>query len=233
MSGVEYHPGPVSPSARPQRGAPQLQRRAPGRPRADEGVDEQGFLEAALRAFAVHGYDGVSVRMLNKELGVSPSWVHQRYGSKEGLWYAAVDHGFGRQAATLTFDPTLTDPLDQLDHGIRQFLRYSAEHPELLMMMNAEGAQDTRRLDYIHKNYIEPVLAPFDRLLQHLIDEGRVRPVTMRTLFLLIAHGGAAPFGLRPLARRLDRSDPGSAKNLNEHIEAVTRIVIDGLRITP
>jgi hypothetical protein len=46
-----------------------------------------------------------------------------------------------------------------------------------------------------------------------------------------MAHGGSAPVGLVPLARRLDRSNPTSAKNLNEHIEAVTRIIMDGLRI--
>jgi hypothetical protein len=34
-----------------------------------------------------------------------------------------------------------------------------------------------------------------------------------------------------PLARRLERSDPLSAKKAGEHIEAVVRIVIDGLRV--
>jgi AcrR family transcriptional regulator len=205
-------------------------RRAPGRPRAEASVDEQAFLEAALRAFAVHGYAGVSVRTLNRELGVSHSWVHQRYGSKQALWHAAVDHGFGHQAAAIVFDPTITDPLQQLERGIRQFLRYAAEHPELGLIMNAEGAQDTERLDYIYERYIEPVLEPFDRLLRHLIAAGRVRPVSKRTWVLLVAHGAAAPFGLVPLARRLDRSDPTSRKEVSEHIEAVTRIIVDGLR---
>ena len=52
----------------------------------------------------------------------------------------------------------------------------------------------------------------------------------MRTLFLLVTHGGGAPFALEPLARRHERSDPLSAENVREHIEAVVRIVIDGLR---
>jgi AcrR family transcriptional regulator len=209
---------------------PQRSRRAPGRPRAAEAVDDEAFLEAALRAFAVSGYDGVSVRTLSKGLGVSSGWVQQRYGSKERLWYAAVDHGFGRQAATIAFDPTVSDPLEQLANGIRQFLHYSARHRDLGLIMNAEGAQDTERLDYIYERYIEPLLAPLDRLLRHLIDEGLIHPVPMRTVFLLVAQGGAAPFGLRPLARRVDRADPLTAKNLDAHIEAVARIVTNGLR---
>ena len=56
----------------------------------------------------------------------------------------------------VAFDPTISDPLDQLERVIREFLRYSAEHPELALLMNAEGAQDTDRLDYIYQNYIAP-----------------------------------------------------------------------------
>src|SRR5947209_17425538 len=178
--------------------APQKLRRAPGRPRAEESVDEQAFLQAALEAFSTRGYGAVSVRELSKELGVSHGWVHQRFGSKQALWYAAVDHGFGRQAQVVAFDPTIADPLAQLEQVIREFLRYSADHPELALLMNAEGAQDTPRLDYIYENYIAPPLAPFDRLLRHLIDEGRVRPVRMRTVFLLLGHGATALFGLVP-----------------------------------
>ncbi|MDT7670530.1 MAG: TetR/AcrR family transcriptional regulator, partial [Pseudonocardiales bacterium] len=66
-----------------------------GRPRKDSGpapVDD--VLAAALHAFATHGYQGVSVRTLNRELGVSHNLLHQRFGSKEAIWYAAVDWGF-------------------------------------------------------------------------------------------------------------------------------------------
>lgn len=230
MSAVRHRVGHLSPE--PRTGHDQA-RRAPGRPRAEESVDEGAFLQAALEAFSRRGYDGVSVRTLSKELGVSHSWVHQRFGSKQALWFAAVDHGFGRQAAVVAFDPTITDPLQQLERVIREFLRYSAEHPELALIMNVEGTQDTERLDYIYEHYIAPPLAPFDRLLGHLIAEGRVRPVPMRTVFLLLGHGATALFGLVPLARRLDRPDPTSARVVNEHIEAVTRIVVDGLRLGP
>src|SRR5258707_13470028 len=96
-----------------------------GRPKAqDAPVTVEQILGAAFRAFATRGYDGVSVRTLNRELGVSHNLIHQRFRSKEGLWYAAVDRAFGSQISELAtaFDPTLTDPLDQLNHAIRQFL---------------------------------------------------------------------------------------------------------------
>src|SRR5882672_9363709 len=93
-----------------------------GRPRAqDAPVTLEQILDAAFRAFATYGYDGVAVRTLNRELGVSHNLIHQRFGSKLGLWYAAVDRAFGQQVTELAtaFDPTLADPLDQLDYAIR------------------------------------------------------------------------------------------------------------------
>ena len=62
-----------------------------GRPRAEESVDRTEILDAALRAFARHGLEGVSVRTLNRELGVSHNLIYQRFGSKDDLWRAAVD----------------------------------------------------------------------------------------------------------------------------------------------
>src|SRR5258708_25290693 len=182
-----------------------------GRPKAEDApaaLDE--ILSAALRAFATHGYEGVSVRRPNRERGVSHNLIHQRFGSKQGLWYAVVDRAFSQQITELAtaFDPTLADPLDQLNHAIRRFVRYSAEHPELVGLMNIEGRVDSERLDYIYDNYVEAALAPLGRLLEHLQEDGRIRPISLRALFFLIAHGAAAPFTLVALARHFDNTDP-------------------------
>ena len=182
-----------------------------GRPRAqDAPVTLEQILDAAFRAFATYGYDGVAVRTLNRELGVSHNLIHQRFGSKQGLWYAAVDRAFSQQVTQLAtaFDPTLADPLDQLDHAIRRFVHYNAERPELLGMMNIEGRVAGERLDYIYDNYIAPALEPLGRLLDFLTSQGRIRPISLRALFFLVAHGAAAPFTLAPLARHFDDADP-------------------------
>src|SRR5882762_11323687 len=185
--------------------------RRTGRPKAqDAPATVEQILDAAFRAFATYGYDGVAVRTLNRELGVSHNLIHQRFGSKLGLWYAAVDRAFSQQVTQLAtaFDPTLADPLDQLNHAIRRFVRYSAERPELLGLMNIEARVDSERLDYIYDNYVAPALAPLGRLLDHLHEKGRIRPISLRALFFLIAHGAAAPFTLVPLARHLDDTNP-------------------------
>jgi AcrR family transcriptional regulator len=209
-------------------------RKRTGRPRAqDAPVTVEQILDAAFRAFATYGYDGVAVRTLNRELGVSHNLIHQRFGSKLGLWYAAVDRAFGQQVTELAtaFDPTLADPLDQLNHAIRRFVHYNAERPELLGIMNIEGRVAGERLDYIYDNYIAPALAPLGRLLDHLRKEGRVRPISIRALFFLIAHGAAAPFTLAPLARRFDDTDPLDPSQVAEQAALTADVITSGLRL--
>jgi AcrR family transcriptional regulator len=205
-----------------------------GRPRAqDAPATVEQILDAAFRAFATYGYDGAAVRTLNRELGVSHNLIHQRFGSKQGLWYAAVDRAFGEQVTQLAtaFDPTLTDPLDQLNYAIRRFVHYSAERPELLGLMNIEARVDSERLDYIYDNYIAPALAPLGRLLDHLHTEGRIRPISLRALFFLIAHGAVAPFTLAALARHFDNTDPLDPDQVAEHAALTADVITSGLRL--
>jgi AcrR family transcriptional regulator len=209
-------------------------RKRAGRPRAqDAPVTLEQILDAAFRAFATYGYDGVAVRTLNRELGVSHNLIHQRFGSKQGLWYAAVDRAFSQQVTQLAtaFDPTLADPLDQLNHAIRRFVRYSAERPELLGLMNIEARVESERLDYIYDHYIAPALAPLERLLDHLHTEGRIRPISLRALFFLIAHGAAAPFTLAPLARHFDGADPLDEDQVAEQAALTADVITGGLRL--
>ncbi|GIH20013.1 TetR/AcrR family transcriptional regulator [Rugosimonospora africana] len=209
-------------------------RRGPGRPPATgDAVSAQSILDAALHAFATHGYDGVSVRTLNREVGVSHSLINQRFGSKEGLWKAAVDHGFGQITRDLAgvFDPTLTDPLEQLRLWIRRFLELSAQHPELVGLMNIEGRQDTPRLAYLYTTYVQPAMSPIAGLLEHLADTGRIRRVPLRTFHFLVVHGGAASHTLTALAEHFDPSSPLATDEVARHAALVADLLVDGLRL--
>lgn len=203
--------------------------RSPGRPRgATSPAPSEDVYRAALAAFATYGYDGVSVRTLNRQLGVSHNFIAARFGSKETLWYATVDWAFAPLAGTIAsaFDPTVSDPLEQLRLVVRAFLLHSADHPELLGLMNIEGRRDTERLDHIYDTHIAPTIAPVARLLEHLVAEGRARPIPLRTFHFLLTHGGAAPFSLVPLARRFDKEDPLDAAAVREHADLVADALV-------
>jgi len=204
-----------------------------GRPRASDSMPIEEILEKALSMFATVGYDGMSLRTLNRELGVSHNLVYQRFGTKDELWRAAVDFGFGRLMRHLQglFDPTVSDPLEQLRLAAHRFVVFSADHPELVALMNIEGRQDTDRLAYIYDTYIEPMLADVGRLLNHLADEGVIRPIPLRTFHFLLAHGATAPHALVPLANKFDATSPLEPAAIEEHAQLVSTLFVEGLRL--
>ena len=108
-----------------------------GRPRIR---DDDDILRAALQAFAEHGYDGMSLRTLNAEMGLSRGTINQRFGSKERLWYAAVDHEFRHLTDDLNAElqrrTVPDDDLARVREGIRAFLIASVRRPELVRLMN-------------------------------------------------------------------------------------------------
>ena len=59
------------------------------------GIDgRELLLAAALKLFAQHGIDGVSIRAVNREAGLGPASVHYHFGTKDAL-LDAVLHVYG------------------------------------------------------------------------------------------------------------------------------------------
>jgi AcrR family transcriptional regulator len=201
-----------------------------GRPRIR---DDDEILRAALHAFAEHGYDAMSLRTLNAEMGLSRGTINQRFHSKEQLWYAAVEHEFRHLIDDLNAElqqrAVPDDDLSRVRAGIHAFLIASVRRPELVRLMNQEGLHSTSRLDYIMTSFTLPTLIPVWQALNRLADAGVVRRVPARTLLFLIAHGAAAPFTLGPLSDRFDSVD--GPLDPVDHIELVTDIIVSGLRI--
>jgi hypothetical protein len=131
------------------------------------------------------------------------------------------------------FDPTLTEPLEQLRLAIRRYVVFSADHPQLVALMNIEARQDTDRLSYIYDTYIEPALTGVGRLLLHLAEGETIRPISLREFHFLIAHGAAALYSLVPLALLFDPAPPCDPAAIEEHARLVSDLIVEGLRLDP
>src|SRR5882757_3946035 len=127
-----------------------MQTRGRGRPRSGQELDVAQLLQGALEAFAEKGYDGMSVRELSRRLGVSHALLTARFGSKEGLWFAAMEHALAEVRGSwwqLAEDPGLDD-LEVLRRGIVRQVMFSAAHPQVTRIMTHEGAIDSPRIRY-------------------------------------------------------------------------------------
>ncbi len=192
------------------------------------------LLDAALDAFAAAGYDGTSVRELSRTLGVSHNYVHQRFGSKERLWFAAVDHGFSRLAADL-LSIRLDDAADDLDRLRASVVRYVESmslRPALLQIISIEATTPGPRLDHLYDSYIEPVRVFGEELLGRLHAAGRVRTDSVALMYFMMTHGAAGPLALPALGERFGMAvDPTDEEAVRAHARAAVDVLFDGLII--
>jgi AcrR family transcriptional regulator len=206
-----------------------LQAATRGRPRLRHDAE---ILDAALRAFAASGYDSMSVRALNAELGLSHGAINQRFGSKMQLFCAAIDHGFATFFADMATERAIRPPalgdLEELRETIRAFLLASARRPELGRLMNQEGLHATERLEYIVAKVLVPGMSRVVGLLRTLSADGEIHPVSARALFVLVAHGAEAPYTLAGLSDAFDEVD--GVLDQRAHGETVTDLLMRGLR---
>ena len=206
--------------------------RARGRPRAEENpAPMESVLAAAVNEFAVRGYDGVSVRTLGQALGVSHNLLHQRFGSKEALWQAAIEWAFGPLVAAMNeADDEGRDPLDRLWTSIRTFVRYSADHPDLLRLMDLEGASPSWRLDYLADRFIAPVLARTTELLDSLERQGAIQPIPHVITYYLITSGAGSLFARIALTERLFGSEPLQSDQYDRYADIIADVIVNSLR---
>jgi TetR/AcrR family transcriptional regulator len=216
--------------------------RGRGRPRTGEQLDLAALLQAALDAFAETGYDGTSVRELSRRLGVSHALLTARFGSKEGLWFAAMEHALAQAERTWRavadaprspLSPELpeSDDLETLRQALVQQVLFSAAHPEVLRIMSHEGAIDSPRVRFVVDRFVNPLRPGVECLLARLAAAGRIRPVPYATLHYLAVAGGGAIYANPVEAVLLGAPAHPDPDDIRAHAEAVADVLLNGVTV--
>jgi TetR/AcrR family transcriptional regulator len=202
-----------------------------GRPtKAEAPAPDDDVLAAALSAFATHGYAGVSVRTLSRDLGVSHNLLHQRFGSKWAIWRAAVDWGFGGLIRELeAVDRDHVDPLQRLRSFIRTFVKVSARRPELVRIIDGESAQPSDRLDYLCAAYILPMADRIRPPYEQLLADGAIRAIPPETIYYMITSGGAGLYANDAMTSRLFGELSRTESDIDRHADAAADLLVNGL----
>lgn len=190
-------------------------------------------MAAAIEAFSVHGYNGVSLRTVNDELGVSRNLLYQRFGSKAKLWQAAVDWAFHPLVDYLVAsDDESADPMIRLRMLIRNFIEYSATRPYLARLVTLEGAAATDRLDYLYHNYIEPIRSRYLPAFELLHEQGRIKKIPYETFYFLLTSGGSALYGQIALASMMNPELTSTEETrVRLYAENVAEVLLNGLSL--
>ncbi|MGE4314317.1 MAG: CerR family C-terminal domain-containing protein [Pseudobdellovibrionaceae bacterium] len=144
------------------------------------------LLEAAVKIFAHHGFEGASTRMLVKEAGVNISAIPYYFSGKEGLYEAVLRHimavvhedrgeAIAAMRAALEKGDVTQETAHALLHefvgGFIGFLLGEKATPYMAQIIMREQMQPSPAFDLIYEELMRPVHMMFTRLVAILIGE--------------------------------------------------------------
>lgn len=107
-------------------------------PKVLSTADIAGFRErlcdAAERQFGAHGLEGVTMRALAADLGVSPMTPYRYFKDKEEILAAVQARAFDRFAKALEASAN-TDPVRFARNASNAYVRFAFENPEAYRLM--------------------------------------------------------------------------------------------------
>lgn len=137
-----------------------------GRPVANKQIDKVAILDIAIHEFAVNGFDGTRQKEIAQKANISSSLMNYHFKSKEDLWRQAViqfaDKLRERIEETQRFLKDLKG-LAALKAFTRQFIYFSAEHPDFYKIIFHEMCTKTERAKWLIQNTLAPLHEIFDR----------------------------------------------------------------------
>lgn len=204
------------------------------RPKAPQQDGREKILAAAIRAFSEVGYAGTTTAGIARIAGVTQPLVHHHFGSKDGLWRAAMDAVFSnvpRIVASADGSSPRTGLLDVLE----RFVRFVAAHPEITRIIAREGAAPSPRLDYLLKRYLHEPFREVVDIIRAGQTAGIVTPDIRPELALFLFLGaGSHLFDVSALAQRSQGIDTTAAWTCDAFVALMRTVVEHGLfRRTP
>ena len=118
------------------------------------------IVAAATDLFSERSFDGATTREIATRAGVTQPLLNYHFRSKEELWQAAVDSLFELLNQTLDERTTGLRGVDEVTSAkllVREFVTFSARHPQLHRIIMQESKADGRRMDYLVDRHVRPI----------------------------------------------------------------------------
>ncbi|MYF70825.1 MAG: TetR/AcrR family transcriptional regulator [Proteobacteria bacterium] len=152
------------------------------------------ILMAALKAFARHGFDGVSLRTIAVEAGVNHQLIAHHFGSKQDLWDAALearqeDFQEFHQALSITGDSS--DPRDQFRSCVKTIIKFTLASPDIPCihyheaLINRSARKNSDRYQRLLEDRIARYRTQIQRLLTQAMEAGIIAQVPIDDFFFV------------------------------------------------
>lgn len=188
------------------------------------------LLQAGIKVFGDHGFLGASVRQIAQAAGTNIAAVNYHYSSKEGLWRAVVGHLYGKLGKAIlkneTKWPDMTDR-DRVIDSTRQYILFSARHPELHRITLFEMIQRGDRLEWLSKNHMRDFTKQSLVWLSLAQDSGVYPPhLSPLHLFYITISAAQTIFMMAPQIEHSFGVDVFADAEVEKQIEAVVGLLL-------
>jgi TetR/AcrR family transcriptional regulator len=192
------------------------------RPSADP--TRERILAAALDLFSERSFEGATTREIAARAGVTQPLLNYHFRSKDALWRAAVDTLFDTLSEALSVRAEGLRGVDELTVTrliVREFIFFSARHPQLHRIITQECKADGPRMDWLVERHIRPLYDATVERFAHLVKRGELPDIAAPHLYYIVTGAGPTMFVLGPECRRLSGLDPNDPDVIEAHADAV------------
>ena len=131
------------------------------------------LLSAAITAFTTLGYEGASLREVERSAGVGRGLIAHHFSNKEELWKECVNWLMARFRDELDrVQRHLSDvsPPERARVLLKTYIRFAARHPEYVRLLILSGNDRSERVKWMVDTWLRPNLAFYDRLTGSDVD---------------------------------------------------------------
>lgn len=201
--------------------------KSPGRKSDKSQRTQQKLIEAGIHLFSQHGYNATTTRNVEMHAKVQRNLISYHFGGKESFWKACVTQLFDRFSNSLI--PALGQAKDivleeRIRFLIRQFVRASAAHPEVMRIMFDEGRCDDWRLEWIVERYTRRLYGA----VRELFEDGQacgVLPKLTYTQFYYLLVASGTMFAMAPEYRLLSGAEPSEPANVDAQADTIAQLL--------
>jgi len=184
------------------------------------------ILQAAAREFAEQGIAGARTDAIAREAGVNKALLYYYFEDKETLYGAVLDNAFSGLKNTVfkVLDSDLP-PKDKILAYVGAYFDFIASnqlYPRLMqreMMRAREG--ESQHIEKLVKEYIQPIFARVNRVLQEGIAQGEFRPVKTEHFVPSMVAMIVFYFSSAPMMQKIVGFNPLSPPRIAERRAAV------------
>ena len=195
--------------------------------------DTEGqILDAAQEVFQKKGMDGARMQEIADQAGINKAMLHYYYRSKQLLFEAVFSNAFALLAPQmnkiLNDDSSIEEKVRNFTHN---YISFIAKHPYLPNFIIQEMNRNPKFFEKIQQNAAFPTLEKFSQQVNLEVEQGILKPVDGKQLFINILSLNIFPFIASPLIKGfLEIDDKGFKELMIERRIDVTEFIINSIK---